>query len=148
MSAFLSAPILDAFISQSSFLNQQCLVIWAFSDESAWRSLAQNHLFVGSEFRRFSLRQIRHLPATSNQDFWADHEGGQARELHVYQTVQQPVPAIHRNKEGYLAWYSPNQNMCFGTRVLIYEKDSASSSKWSFQLPATGVLGSQGHLIS
>jgi len=30
------------------------------------------------------------------------------------------VPATHGKKEGYLARYSPHQNMCFGTRVLIY----------------------------
>jgi hypothetical protein len=36
--------------------------------------------------------------------------------------------------------------MCFGTRVLIYEKDGASNATWSFQLPTTGDLGSQGHL--
>jgi hypothetical protein len=39
------------------------------------------------------------------------------------------------------------QRMCFGTRLLIYEKDVASSSKWSFQLPTTGVLESQGALV-
>jgi len=34
---------------------------------------------------------------------------------HVYQRVQQLVPATNRKKEGYLAQYGPHQNMCFGT---------------------------------
>jgi hypothetical protein len=38
----------------------------------------------------------------------------------VYQRVQQPVPATHRKKEGYLARCTPHQKMRFGTRVLIY----------------------------
>lgn len=33
----------------------------------------------------------------------------------VYQRVQQPVPAIHRKKEGYLARYSPHQGWWFET---------------------------------
>jgi hypothetical protein len=36
---------------------------------------------------------------------------------------------------------------CALVRALIYEKDGASSSKWSFQLPTAGVLGSQGALV-
>jgi hypothetical protein len=42
------------------------------------RILAQNHLFVTSELSRFPPRQIRHLRATLNQGFWADHGAAQS----------------------------------------------------------------------
>jgi hypothetical protein len=49
--------------------------------------------FVGSEFRRFPLCQISHLPATSNQGLGQTARLVTPESWHVYQRVQQPARA-------------------------------------------------------